>query len=171
MDCTLEGSDNMKTRIVLGTLLIAVIFTGCRTQVEYPFMQSEGSIVGIDIVYADPYSYTVDYSAIEPVFAVDQEQWQSFLADFKEIPCKYAPIDPLQGHSGEVIRITYADGGYEVIGPYAGLHVDPKGNWTYKDYYFEKDVFIEFIETIQRDKGQGTVLLSPDNKPQTLNPN
>ena len=139
----------MKTRIILSILFVAVIFTGCKTQAEYPFMQPEESIVAIDVVYADPYSYTEDYSALEPVFTVGQEQWQSFLADFKEIPCKHAPIDPLQGHSGEVIRITYADGGYEVIGPYAGLHVDPKGNWTYKDYYFDEDVFDAFIETIQ----------------------
>lgn len=148
----------MKTKVVLCSFLIVLIFAGCSTQVVYPFMQSEENIVAIDIIYADPYSYTEDYGALMPVFSVSPEHWQRFIADFEEIPCKHAPMDPLQGHSGEVIRITYADGGYEVIGPYAGLHVDSKDNWIYKDYYFEKDIFAEFVETIQQHKtGDGSL--------------
>ena len=118
-----------------------------------PFHAIRGKYSSDDIVYADPYSDTEDYSAIAPVITVDQEQWQRFLADLKEIPCKQYFNDPVQGFSGNVIRITYTDGSYEVIGPLAGLHVDPKGKWTYKDYYFEKDVFAVFVETVRSQNG------------------
>lgn len=117
---------------------------------EYDFMQRKEDITSIEIVYADPYSISVDYKALQPDWIIDRTLWGEFIDDLGEIPCKRYRLDPPNNISYNVFRITYSDGSCELFSKHSMLQIDAKGEMAYTLYYFEGDGFDQLLNKYQR---------------------
>ena len=136
----------MKGKLIAAVLLVMLVLAGCKAGETYPFTQAEEDIAAIELIYVERYEQPSDYSVLDAVATVEQSQWQESLSRFRQIRCESYFNDPPQGDTGMLIRITYADGGYEVIGNRCGLYVNPKGQRTYKYYHFEEKAFAALVE-------------------------
>lgn len=144
----------MKRTIILALALILLHLGGCKAQRHYLFSQQIENIDNIEIVYIDPFSAITEYDQLESIATISSEQWESFIHDFHAIPCSAYFLDPYQAIEGNVIRITYKDGGYEVISEYSGLQITSNGEWKYPPYYFDSQAFNSFVEATIRNAEQ-----------------
>ena len=107
----------MKKALLLVITIITILFilSSCRTKTNYEFLETTDSIEEISIVEL---SFDDDGALVETekraIYDVDV-----FLDTFKRIDCYKYYGDPLgatqEGVKDTVVKITYKDGGYELI--------------------------------------------------------
>ena len=139
----------MKIAVIIGLILVIMLFQGCSVEHQYSFSQPLENIEQIDIIHEPPYE-TIrlkDLCNLDAVVTIESDQWSEFISDFREIPCDKYFLDPACLIDGYTIRIAYNDGGYEYICKYSGLHIKADGDWKYPSYYFDSDLFDNFINT------------------------
>ena len=135
----------MKRTVLITVIVLLLCMSGCSTERTYTFMQPQEEIVSIDLIYVDPYSDYSAYNSIEAIHTIPVEQWTTFFEEFDKVTCKRHGMDPCYSTSGTIIRIIYADGGYEVISAYTGLHISADGEWEYTSFYFDETEFKKLI--------------------------
>ncbi len=135
---------------LISLLSLIFIFHACQAKSVYIFYESLDNIVSIKIVdienNAEFLQYVGDFSIIEEL-GVDR--WDSFLSDFKQVPCYEYWNDPQQYICGKSIMVTYSDDTVEVISSVSSA-VFPKDKLqdspgSFNRYYFDKDLFYSLI--------------------------
>jgi len=111
-------------------------------------MQSFENITSIDILYIDGYSNYRTYDHLEAVYTIPPERWGTFADSLNKITCKKQSYEPSYSLQGNVIRIIYKDGSYEVISQHTGAQFFVNDYQKYPHIRFDKEEFNEFINSV-----------------------
>ena len=135
-----------KSIISLFLICIILMFSGCYLNVKYIFMNDTSEITSIEIVML--YEPEVkDTGFREEVIAV-VENTDDFIQTFSKIHCERIIGQPVSMFPDTVVvRITYANGDYELINYDAQLHCySDRNSWQHGFYELDKQEFKELIK-------------------------
>lgn len=137
--------------VVLVLILIVLLLALCSRKDAYTLSQPYPNVVNVEIVYVANDMILVKgfYDSIEPICALEAEQIDAFFDKFNTMACSRYLNDPAESVTGEVIRVTYRDGAFELIGHQAGFYCAKDKNWNYRPYYFDDEVFYQFISMLK----------------------
>lgn len=112
--------------IIVVLLLFILMFNGqCRrVHKPYEFSQNRDQIVRIEFVSVDKYRYVRHYDDCSAVLVIEPEQYDKLFSDFYEVEWHHCS-PPDSGIYGKGLKITYANGEYELIG-HCGRYLSEK---------------------------------------------
>ena len=150
-------------RIILVALVavtVVLLLTRCRHKEDYTLAQPAENITGVEIVYVGNSRILCGgfYESIKPVCTIAEEDWEAFFTDFYAMDCSGYLNDPNLNYEGELIRITYSDGGFEVIGTHAGFYCTKDRDQRYIYLRFDEDLYQSLISKwkLEARGAQGT---------------
>lgn len=120
-----------------------------RNKKTYSLAQSEKNIAQIEIINITGwFNYTPgsDYD-FEVVSEISVKDYPSFLDALYDIPCYSYYGSPYNGFMDDTIRITYADGSFELVGEKSVYYETADDKWTYPSYDFEQEAFKCFLSS------------------------
>ncbi len=134
---------------VIWITLIIILLTCCQKKVAFTLSQQENEVDKIEIIWIyDWFSYNpenVDTFQIQQT--IDPGEYSAFLKELYSVPCYRYRNDPFHGFSNNTIRVTYLDGGYELIGAHTVFYETAAGDWTFPPYYFDSNAFDKYINS------------------------
>ena len=131
----------------LGVMALVSLFIPAT---EYPFMHSQDDIVAISVVsmYGDENNeiITDEINVIDDI--------PMFIEDLRLVTCKFKFGDPASANDNlavplSVIKITYGNGDYELIGRFGqSTYVESEDEFSYYAgfYTFDREEFDDLIE-------------------------
>ncbi len=99
--------------LVLCLLLICSFLGSCRA--EFRFSREPETIVEISLLVLDKAKKQLDMEECIVLTSIRQEQHKDFIADLCNVSCYYYRNDPQGYPAGQVVRITYADGCFDLL--------------------------------------------------------
>jgi hypothetical protein len=108
-------------------------------------MQPIENVTSIDIIYVENFLEYKSYDQLEAMYMIPSEQWGAFIDSLNRITCKKHHYEPNYSLAGYLIRITYADGCYEVISRRTGAQFSIDGDRKYPWVRFDREEFDDFI--------------------------
>lgn len=143
-----------RRRLFFIIIVILCVFYCCGPK-KYRFSQKLNQINAIDIVegMTELDAGLGNFENIVVLASIPEEAWDRFLADFKAIECKSYIGDPVYWLGGKIIRITYKDGGIELISECTGFYhrFDEEGIGDFKSKFFDDEQFEQLIENYLRE--------------------
>jgi len=136
-----------------------LLLVRCFGPQRYRFSQSVDQIVSIDIVegMTEKDACSGNFSNAVVLASIPEEVWDQVVTEIKEVKCRSYIGDPIEWIGGKVFRITYQDGGTELIGIFTSFYYrwneDGKGKFSYP--YFDKEQFSYLIEKYLNEYGVG----------------
>ena len=106
-------------RIAILVMLLSLVFSGCifRRKTNYEFLHSTDQIVSIDILDNDDHNPLLEDEPDPKVLCViSEDEFDSVISTLANIPGNEFLNDPPEGYGPVVIRITYSNGDFELIG-------------------------------------------------------
>lgn len=104
----------MKGKYILAMLcLLCVFLSGCRT--DFRYASDPATAVEIALLVLEKEELTLEAGEYTVLATLPEEQIAAFMADFSEVPCKRYLNDPSCFPQGQVVRITYADGCFDLL--------------------------------------------------------
>ena len=148
-----------KTMYYLLIIIIVLLLARCFGPKRYRFSQSTDQIASIDIVEGMTANDARrgDFSNIVVLASIPEEEWNQFLTEFSSVKRHSHIGDPLQGLGGRIFRITYNDGGIELVGRLTGYYYrwNEDGIGKFKPTYFDEEQFEHLIEKYLNEFGVG----------------
>ena len=95
--------------IIILMSLLMFLLSGCN-KTDFPFIQPTRDIVKIELVI---YNYPSD--EITVIKELSNDEFTSFIRDFKNMDCFLCLGDPETMWTSEGIKITYKNGDYQII--------------------------------------------------------
>lgn len=135
--------------VFAGALILPALLRGGN---GYAFQQDRSNVAGVDIVYVKDLSHlTTGYyeGAAETVSVIDEASWDSLFKRFDELRVKTASHPPREELSGQLIRVTYEDGAFEIIGPYMYYYRDAKGQQSYDCHAIDREEFEDLVNSFK----------------------
>lgn len=132
----------------LPKIVLHSVFSGSSENVKYELSSPVDDVVKIELFYVSPYGSRniEELEALNSLVIIEEAEHASFLKEFMDLPCVMQGIDPLQGIAYYSIKITYKNSSVEWVGHYSGLYCNAETQQKkWKHYYFEKELFEEFI--------------------------
>ena len=149
---------NVKLILFAGVLIcLAILFvcdlTGYHVFYRYPprstyeFSQPEDQIKTIDVVYIYPFSNAPsdEVEVVNTVTEIVNSDPQKFLEGLREVPCYLNYRVRWPDIEKDVIRITYQDGSYELIGATGVYYINVDGVAKCCWYCFDEMEFQKFM--------------------------
>ena len=133
-------------------VIAAIILNNVLRDDSYTFQQQRSNVVGVDIVYVEDLSHlTRGYyeGAAQPVFTVDESAWDAFFNGVAQLEVKSAADPPREGLSGELLRVTYEDGAFEIIGPYMYYYRNAQSHWSYDYHVIDQEALQNLINSLK----------------------
>ena len=134
-------------KILIPVLCAIAVLAWCHKTNQYTLAQPNSCISNVEIVHVPSHTIVDDgaYEKIVVTATIPDDQIPSFLDDFSRVPSKKDFGHPAYYVEGNVVRITYSDGAFELIGKYAGFYATSSGETDYIDYHFTVSRFEQFI--------------------------
>lgn len=124
-----------KITILLITLIIFLLLTGCNNTHQYELKQEIENIAGVTIVDE------------QGEFALTKAEYEELLTELQELPCKKYWNDPCQTIGEPYILIEYVDGNCEAICSSASSYNNGK-SIKYGIIYFDYEDFQKLLQGI-----------------------
>ena len=106
----------MKKKLLFGgavLCLLCAFLCGCRTQ--FQFTSDPDTAVEISLLVLEKEELTLEEGEYAVLATLPETQIAAFMADFREVTCYRYFNDPVCFPQGQVIRITYADGCFDLL--------------------------------------------------------
>lgn len=149
----------MRKKLFICVSIVVVLFACSRAPKQYNFSQGFSEIKTIEIVegVSEKDAVRGNFDDIVVLASIPQEDWSRFMADFKAVKCKSYWGDPAYYLEGRIIKITYKDGGIELLHKSAGFYYrfNEDGIGRFKLRFFDDDQFEQLIEMYLDEFGTG----------------
>ena len=152
--------------VVLTLICVMLLLTLCGQRNKFTLSQPYDNVSSVEIVYVADDNILVKgfLDSIQSVCTVNVGQWHAFFDDFYSITCSQYLNDPAESVTGEVIRVTYKDGAFDLIGRYSIFYCTSEKSWDYLPYYFDYDAFNAFINVWKNQQGQEDESVAPTDE-------
>jgi hypothetical protein len=111
--------------------------TGCEIETEFDYMQKVDEIVNIEIVEVDKNDTTIKKD-------LNKDEENNIISDILKLKCYEYFNDPCCTISGDVVKITYSNGNYELISA-SSCEYFTNGKGCFRMIYFDTPAFNNLI--------------------------
>ena len=135
-------------RIAILVMLLSLVFSGCifKRKTNYEFLHSADQIVSIVLLDNDDHNTLLAREPNPTVLCViSEEEFESVISTLANIPGNKVINDPPRGYGSVVIRITYSNGDFELIGRHnSSVHLASGRDYS-ENFLFNQEGFCEFL--------------------------
>lgn len=135
-------------RIVILVMMLSLVLSGCifKRKTNYEFLHSADQIVSIVILDNDDHNPLLEDEPDPTVLCViSEDAFDSVISTLENIPGNEFLNDPPEGYGSVVIRITYSNGDFELIGRHnSSVHLASGRNYS-ENFLFNQERFCEFL--------------------------
>ena len=135
-------------RIVILVMLLSLVFSGCifKRKTNYEFLHSADQIDSIVLLDNDDHNTLLDREPDPTVLCViSEDEFESVISTLANIPGNEFINDPPRGYGSVVVRITYSNGDFELIGRHnSSVHLASGRNYA-ENFLFNQEGFSEFL--------------------------
>ena len=149
-----------KKRVIrfLLTICAVLLLVCCFGPERYRFSQSADQIVSIDIVdgMTEKDAGHGNFGNAVVLASIPEEEWDQVVNVIGKIECHTPFGDPLQSLGGKIFRITYKDGGIELVGRVSGYYYrwNEDGIGKFKMANFDEELFQYLLEHYLNEFGE-----------------
>lgn len=148
MKCAQNRLSDFLSKVAPLLVVLSLFLCGCNAGCNYALRQSTANIESVEVIFISPYKAAsieeqIDQASI--VANINEAQWDGLFRDIKEMSCSVHVFDPIQSLTGNVVRIIYADGTFELIGAYTCAYYDGSA-WQYQSHVVDESLFYTLLE-------------------------
>lgn len=149
--------------LIFVIVLLALLLSLSEKPISYPLMQEKDAISQIDIIEIDDYRIisTGNFDMIRIKKNIDVAEHSAFISAFYNLRCNKSLGPSQECLEGKAIRFLFDDGAFQLVGAETSFYCSADNEWSYVAYYFDYEMFYQYLLSIEQMCDKGTVLLSP----------